>query len=310
MSSNYKCCICGPVRNCGPYLDKIFENIEKIGELFEDYVILMYYDKSTDNTLEKLKEYQNKNPKLHFYVNKYQVSPYRTHRIAEARNFCLRQIWNTYEDYPFFIMMDCDDVNCKNINTNVLKKYLDRTDWDALSFQTSPCYYDIWALSIKPFTFSYNHFLNNEHYYKVIQKYVTHLLNNLKNDELLHCISAFNGFSIYRTRQFKNCWYDGNIRLDLIPKHYILKHMEITDSPIIFKEYGVVNGYYEDCEHRAFHLLAINNNNAKIRISPEIIFTPLKNSNHAADEYSSKLLVTDLDRQRQRGADSNLHQYK
>ena len=49
--------------------------------------------------------------------------------------------------------------------------------------------------------------------------------------------------------------------------------MEITDSPIIFKEYGVVNGYYEDCEHRAFHLVAINNNNAKIRISPEIIFT-------------------------------------
>ena len=35
-----KCCICGPVRNCEPFLDKVFENIEKIGSLFEDYEIL------------------------------------------------------------------------------------------------------------------------------------------------------------------------------------------------------------------------------------------------------------------------------
>jgi predicted NACHT family NTPase len=27
------CCICGPVKNCGPYLTKIFENIEKISGL-------------------------------------------------------------------------------------------------------------------------------------------------------------------------------------------------------------------------------------------------------------------------------------
>ena len=31
-----KCCICGPVRNCGPFLDKVLQNIEKIGSLFED----------------------------------------------------------------------------------------------------------------------------------------------------------------------------------------------------------------------------------------------------------------------------------
>ena len=27
------CCICGPVRNCGPYLTRVFENIEKLGSL-------------------------------------------------------------------------------------------------------------------------------------------------------------------------------------------------------------------------------------------------------------------------------------
>ena len=62
------CCICGPVKNCGPYLNKVLENIEKIGTLFNDYTIVIYYDQSSDNTLEILKEYQTKNSKLQFYV--------------------------------------------------------------------------------------------------------------------------------------------------------------------------------------------------------------------------------------------------
>ena len=87
-----KCVITGPVKNCAPYLDKVFKNIEKIGSLFEDYEIIIYYDKSNDNTLEILKQYQQKNNKLKFYVNLDKVSKYRTHRIAKARNYCLNTI--------------------------------------------------------------------------------------------------------------------------------------------------------------------------------------------------------------------------
>ena len=52
------CCICGPVKNCGPYLQKVLENMAKIGSIFDDYNILIYYDKSSDNTLDILKQYQ------------------------------------------------------------------------------------------------------------------------------------------------------------------------------------------------------------------------------------------------------------
>ena len=38
------CCICGPVKNCAPYLNKNLENIEKICSLFDDYKIVIYYD--------------------------------------------------------------------------------------------------------------------------------------------------------------------------------------------------------------------------------------------------------------------------
>jgi len=50
-----KSCICGAVRNVEQYLDKVFSNMEKVGSLFDDYVIILYYDNFSDNTLQKLK---------------------------------------------------------------------------------------------------------------------------------------------------------------------------------------------------------------------------------------------------------------
>ena len=117
-----KSCICGAVRNVEQHLDKVFSNMEKIGTLFDDYVIIIYYDDSGDNTLQKLKDYCDINSKLKFYVNKTIVSNFRTQRIANARNGCLQMIRANYSDYEMFIMMDCDDVCSTDINLDVLKK--------------------------------------------------------------------------------------------------------------------------------------------------------------------------------------------
>jgi len=270
-----KCCFCGPVRNCAPFLEKVLNNIEKLSELFDDYCIVIFYDRSTDNTLQKLKDYQKKNKKLIFYENKFIVSPFRTHRIANARNFCLKYIDDNYKinDYEYFIMMDFDDPNCKNCNTDILKKYLSRSDWDALSFNTSPGYYDIWGLSIYPFCFSYNHFANNYQYHNIIREYINSLLNKVEKGNLLACISSFNGFAIYRREKFINCKYDGRIRLDLFPKKYIIAHSKAQKSGLVYKDYGHIKGKYEDCEHRAFHMEAIIKNKARIMISSEVIFS-------------------------------------
>ena len=59
-----KCCFCGPVRNCGPYLNKIFENIEKLGTLFDEYQIVIYYDNSEDDTLKTFNIYEYKSFKF------------------------------------------------------------------------------------------------------------------------------------------------------------------------------------------------------------------------------------------------------
>jgi len=126
------CCICGPVKNCGPYLDKIFENIEKIGTIFDNYALIVYYDKSDDDSLEKLKKYKEKNPKLELFVNLSQMLPYRTHNIAKARNHMLNRIKNNYSHFQYFIMMDFDDRCALDINLDVIKTTLIRNDWDAV----------------------------------------------------------------------------------------------------------------------------------------------------------------------------------
>jgi hypothetical protein len=267
------CCFCGPVKNCGMYLNKVFENIENLSSLFDDYKIIIFYDKSNDDTLQKLIDYQIKNPKLLFFVNQQPLSKFRTHNLAFARNWCLNYVKQNKEYFPFFIMMDFDDVNCKEVNKETLQKYLKREDWDALSFNTSPKYYDIWALSIYPYCFSYNHFENNVQNYNYIQACICEQLKTLAPSQLQPCISAFNGFAIYRTTKFLNTYYDGRIRLDLISKPNLDAHKKAAKSKLVFKKYITVDGRYEDCEHRVFHIMATKNSAAKIRISPDTLFS-------------------------------------
>jgi hypothetical protein len=140
-----------------------------------------------------------------------------------------------------------------------------RNDWDSLSFNKKPDYYDIWALSIRPYVFSYLHFNDVGSVLSNTKKYITGLLQKVPANGLLKCSSAFNGFAIYRMSKFLNCNYDGRIRLDLIPKNYLARNIQINKSTI-------KTDLVEDCEHRAFHIEAINKNGARIRISPEILF--------------------------------------
>lgn len=257
-----KCCICGTVRNCAPYLNKIFENMELLGNLFDDYVIILYYDISDDNTLNIMKNYQQKNNKFLFYVNNGPLLPYRTFRLALGRNFCINTIKEKYSDYEYFIMMDCDDRCAKNMNLNIMKLYLSRNDWDCLSFMHPDGYYDSWALSIYPYIT--NCFIYNIGYHPGVDK-VNRISRKNKINKLIRCSSAFNGLAIYRTDKFINCRYNGSFNLKNIPYSLLIMNMKAVRG---FKK----DTQIEDCEHRAFHFEAIQKNSARIRISPFKLF--------------------------------------
>ena len=82
---------------------------------------MIFYDASNDDTLNKSINHQKKNNKLKVYINEKAKSQFRTHNIAYARNYCLNYIKKHKDDYPYFIMMDFDEVNCKNIKTDIKK---------------------------------------------------------------------------------------------------------------------------------------------------------------------------------------------
>jgi hypothetical protein len=107
-----------------------------------------------------------------------------------------------------------------------------------------------------------------------LKKFITEILGKLKENQILRCFSAFNGFSIYKTQKFLNCFYQGSLRFDLIPSKMKKINQQILHDTI---KINIINNgnedtIYEDCEHRSFHLQAVRKNQAKIGISPNILF--------------------------------------
>ena len=261
---NSNCCICGTVKNCGPYLEKVLQNIENIGNLFTNYKIIIAYDESSDNSLQILTNYKhNNNENFILHIGTEPLTSYRVQNIARARNKCLDILKKNFPHFEYFIMIDCDEACSNPINLeNLLYYILHNDDWDGLTFNKNP-YYDLWALSKYPYVFSCFHFKD----WKAWGRYIEQILEKTPPKTLIPCLSAFNGFGIYKTNKFVNCFYDPKPRLDLLPKHLIDENIRIS-GPIFLQGKAAII----DCEHRSFHLMAIHNNNARIRIAPEILF--------------------------------------
>jgi len=266
--------ICGCVKNCGKFLKKVLENLHFLSAFFYHYEIIIAYDESTDNSLEILKN-MSKVMNLTILYN-HNTSEIRVENISNARNSILDYIRAQTEkkNFKYFVMVDMDDVSAAPLNMNVLHKYLkDPEKWDALSFNQKE-YYDIWALSVDDYVCSCWHFEINpkNKAVEVMRKYITNKLNNaLCENKLVECVSAFNGFGVYKTDVFIGSKYQSDIRttLKLISAAQIRKNEQAMQS-----RFNVTSGHSMcDCEHRYFHLNAKRlNPNIKICISPLCLF--------------------------------------
>jgi hypothetical protein len=258
------CLICGCVKNCEEYLDKVFDNIANISKLFKKIKIIISFDLSEDFTLLKLINLKSTlEIDMDIIINKDQLSRIRTVNIERARNKIINKIYNEYSDYEYFIMIDMDDVSAKPINIEVLKEALDKnTFWDGLFFNNEN-YYDFWALNFKDFQYSCWH--SND-----VKKLINIMNNEFKkeciNKEFIECQSAFGGFGIYKTEKFKNCFYSSLIDLSLF---------NIKNIKNIYNDYKIsynINSEIYDCEHRYFHLNAIKNNKVRLMIYNKNLF--------------------------------------
>lgn len=267
--------ICGTVRNCERFLEPVFNNIKKIIELFSDFHIIISFDDSIDNTLLVLTQYkQIFGDKMDILVNRNPLSIHRTENISNARNACLNRMRVKTESgfvADYFIMMDMDDVCSGAMDIDVLKRAMNKSEqWESVSFNKHG-YYDLWALSIDSYIYSYLGWTYPIHVAETMRTYIINKLSKIPLDSFADCRSAFNGFAVYKTSIFLNCHYDWRM-----PKQY-MTITELSENKRILDNMETKSPLYEqtdepDCEHRPFHMMAIAKYGARIRITPERLF--------------------------------------
>jgi hypothetical protein len=269
MNIAFCCC----VRNCAKYLKYIFLNIDRFRAIYPDIYCVFVYDNCVDNSAAMLFKYQQKYK--HVIIKTIQnTDKNRTVRISKARNECLSILYNEIPDVEYHMMIDCDNVNVIPWNINVLLYYLKQNhDWDCISFNRDD-FYDIWALlfdNYKQHCYGFNT-RNTSKIIHIMQNDICKKLKECPTDSI-EVISAFNGFSLYRTQKLKGCIYDGlyaNAKLlttdkdkkdtiDQFKKHHL--NLTINDN------------YVECCEHIYYHLSALKNG-CKIKLSKFDLFQP------------------------------------
>ena len=269
MDVSIACCLC--VRNCAPYLPKIIDNLDRLSQEFSSFQVVFVYDNCSDDTADILALCKaESNYPVHVIHLDSNNSPLRTVRIANARNACLECVYTLTPPVDFHIMIDADEVNCSDWDNEVIRYYLKKDTWDALSFNRLD-YYDIWALMYDPYRY---HCMGFGKYWNEVRRYfkkeIYKKLNSIKGkDELLKCLSAFNGFAIYRTKCMEGIRYDGLNKhfLQLVSPEDIHQTEHLLQKRLGNTEIKIDNTFQEVCEHIYYHLKAIQKNNARIRIS-------------------------------------------
>jgi len=259
------CLICGCIKNCELYIEKVFKNIELIQQLFTRTKIVISFDISQDFSLKILCSLK-KLFDIDIIINQHPVTAIRTVNIENARNKILDLIYDKYAgEYSYFIMIDMDDVSAKPINIEALQHGLENKElWDGLFFNNEN-YYDFWALNFDDFQYSCWHSSDNKKLINIMNKRFKSKMETLSGD-FFSCQSAFGGFGIYRTERFINCRYRSLVDTTLFNMHNfdnVYNNYHIS--------YNLNNNIY-DCEHRYYHLNAIRANKVKLMISKKCLF--------------------------------------
>lgn len=271
MDKTIVCCL--TIRNSDKYLKNIFNNLHKLSQYFLRFNVVCVYDNCDDNTETILYEYKYESSYNVYIINNiYNDSSFTSVRLANSRNKYLFVINNLIKNVDYHFVIDANNMNSFEWNYNLFLNYLNRDDWDCISFNRK-INYDIRGLIFDKYYNIFDFGDNSDKINNHIKDKLTQKLNNIDNNELLECLSVFNGFAIYRTKKFIYCYYDGyqknlndfidNKKINLMIK--TLKN-ELNDDTI-----QIFNSKIEIYEHVCYHLNAIKKNNARIRISKEYI---------------------------------------
>ena len=233
--------IVGTVRNCSKTLLRTINCIDKSFFRALKYEFYLVESDSTDDTLSALKELKKSRQDFNFesqgfLKNKF---PKRTDRIAYCRNKYLNVLFNNpyYNWVDYMVVLDFDGV-CKNLNEKRLSSCWNNKEWDVITCNTYPTYYDIWALrhplwspndcwgmkkSLKE--------LGLDSYGAEKLAVRARMIKINPKNKFINVDSAFGGFAIYKKDSIpKNAFYSGKDSNNILICEHVIFHSFITSS--------------------------------------------------------------------------------
>lgn len=252
--------IYGSVRDIETYFMQSFTNTDILAELFNNVIIIIFENDSTDNTRKMLQSWklqETTKVKRHLILENDldKIFPLRATRLAYCRNKILEYIFENNLDntYEYAIHCDLDDrFWCIDYDGLINCFQYDSSKWDVMtSVGKNKSYYDYWALRVENTWFNKNIFSCHAEGIDFTTK-TNEFVKLLKNtDGLLNTSSSFNGLGIYKLCKLKNARYNASY-----------------SCPICFNRN---RGCFEDNDHIGLHNSLCKNGQIFINTKMEIL---------------------------------------
>lgn len=208
--------IAGTCRDVGTYIPDIIKSIDRCGEKFLKYHVIIYENDSSDDTRLKLIELKKSNYTYLFEDGLDKKFQSRTKRLAHGRNLILEQLRQMcdLEQWDYLLVLDMDNVNSKGTFVDTIDRCFDpsinKINWAVQAANQKYGYYDRWALRI-PKIFNYDCWLKIKKHGRTDQTIKKYVYPDLKfNGDLIPVKSAFGGTALYKIKSIPpKCVYNG-----------------------------------------------------------------------------------------------------
>jgi hypothetical protein len=263
-----KVIIVGCVKNSEKFLPNVFQNLEKITDLYNESAFIFIENDSIDRTKDLLKVWGE--TKVNFRLLSMdgldEFEKNRTVRLEIARNAYINAIKNDlkFNEYDHMIVIDMDDRGAYPLDAKEIYKALSYLNSEfntaAVFANQSVKYYDLWALrhpQLCPFDFWHevlDKALEGKEDQDAFNSVYKNIIKRIPVDSFpIQVESAFGGLGIYKLK-------------------YVLgnKSRYIGHEYKYFMGDGVGFNNFQTCEHVSFHH-GISQQGGKMFILPYLI---------------------------------------
>lgn len=221
----HKVVLCGICKDIAQRIPHSMRIMEKIGNLFEDYRVIMYENNSGDATPQLLKDWQNRNQKVlaiteniskadldAMVINRHLNGDFfRIELIARARNVVLDTVLSDdYADFSYVIWMDMDFIIEPRYSA-IQEIFETDREWDAIFAYGVDPYYRYWDwYALRDCRYPIGAELLGKFWWRLHKQLILD-----PHGDWYPVQSAFGGCGIYKKESIKGCRYSALVTQDL-----------------------------------------------------------------------------------------------